>query len=50
MPDPIANDVLLPEELEDRVRSYAESHLLKRSEAIRVLVEAGLNVLSEPED
>jgi len=50
MPDLIANDVLLPEELEAQVRSYAESHLLKRSEAIRVLVEAGLAVLSEPEE
>ena len=40
-------DVLLPDDLEDRVRAYAESQILKRSEAIRMLVEAGLGSLDE---
>jgi hypothetical protein len=40
-------DVLLPPDLEDRVRRLAESMLLKRSEAIRMLVEAGLGALDE---
>jgi hypothetical protein len=40
-----ARDVLLPDELEARVRAYAEAHLLKRSEAIRLLIEAGLDAI-----
>jgi hypothetical protein len=40
-------DVLLPDDLEDRVRAYAESTLLKRSEAISALVEAGLDVIED---
>jgi len=41
------SDVLLPDDLEDRVRAFAESMLLKRSEAIRVLVEAALDAWEE---
>ena len=40
-------DVLLPPELEDRVRTFAESMQLKRSEAIRFLVEAALAAIED---
>jgi len=43
----VLREVLLPEDLEDRFRSYAESQLSKRSEAIRTLVETGLEVIED---
>jgi len=43
-------DVLLPDELEALVRAYAEAHLLKRSEAIGMLVEAGLVALGDADE
>jgi len=45
-----AQDVLLPPELEDRVRAFAEALLIKRSEAFRLLVEAGLHALQRDDD
>jgi hypothetical protein len=45
----VARDALLPDGLEERVRAWAESQLLKRSEAIRTLVEVGLAVIEAEE-
>jgi hypothetical protein len=47
MIESVAHDVLLPDDLEARVRAWAEAHQLKRSEAIRQLVEAGLGAIED---